>query len=193
MVQLALEDIQQHCKAIVDEWIEENTLSKGQLFVIGCSTSEIAGERIGTSGSEEIAKILFEELSRLKEATGVQLAFQGCEHINRALVVEQEVADRFQLEAVSVIPVRKAGGSMAAYAFQHFANPVVVEEIRADAGIDIGDTFIGMHLKRVAVPVRLSQKTIGHAHVTSAITRPKLIGGERAVYDNKQANSVTCD
>ncbi|WP_202595698.1 TIGR01440 family protein [Pontibacillus yanchengensis] len=188
-----MEDIQQHCKAIVDEWIEENTLSKGQLFVIGCSTSEIAGERIGTSGSEEIAKILFEELSRLKEATGVQLAFQGCEHINRALVVEQEVADRFQLEAVSVIPVRKAGGSMAAYAFQHFANPVVVEEIRADAGIDIGDTFIGMHLKRVAVPVRLSQKTIGHAHVTSAITRPKLIGGERAVYDNKQANSVTCD
>ncbi|MFC0525231.1 TIGR01440 family protein [Pontibacillus salicampi] len=188
-----MESIQRDVKAIVQHLIEEEIIQAHQLFVIGCSTSEVAGERIGTSGSEHIAAILYEEFQRLQEATGAKLAFQGCEHINRALVLEQETAERRGLEAVSVVPVPGAGGSMASYAYKQFQSPVVVEHIKADAGIDIGDTFIGMHLKHVAVPIRLSNKQIGKAHVTCAKTRPKLIGGARAEYQQKGNDSVTCD
>lgn len=162
-----------------------------QVLVIGCSTSEVAGERIGTSGSTDIAEFIFQELNDFSDKTGVDLAFQCCEHLNRALVVERDVAERLQLEEVSVIPVQKAGGSMATYAHRHFQNPTVVEFIKADYGIDIGDTFIGMHLKHVAVPVRVSLKELGNAHVTLAKTRSKLIGGERAVYSVEKANQ-TC-
>jgi uncharacterized protein (TIGR01440 family) len=162
---------------------------KGQVFVVGCSTSEVIGKKIGTSGVLDIASVIFSELAKLAENSGISLAFQCCEHLNRALVVERQTALAHGWEEVSVVPVQKAGGSMATYAFNQFEDPVVVEFIKADAGIDIGDTFIGMHLKHVAVPVRVSNNQLGAAHVTLATTRPKLIGGERAVYQNTQENN----
>ncbi|MDC3416743.1 TIGR01440 family protein [Aquibacillus salsiterrae] len=179
-------------KAIVDEWIASGYLTQDTLFVIGCSTSEVAGEHIGTSGSEKIAAEIYMELTRLKQETGAKLAFQCCEHLNRALVVEQETMRKYNGEQVSVIPVQKAGGSMAAYAYKQMDKPVVIEEIRADAGMDIGETMIGMHLKRVAVPLRLKERYVGRARVTAARTRPKLIGGERAVYPHVESSN-NCD
>lgn len=173
---------------IVREFESQVTLTNRQILVIGCSTSEIAGKRIGTAGTEQVADMIFLELKSLQSRTGVHLAFQCCEHLNRALVVEEETAIRFSLEEVTVVPVRNAGGAMATFAFQYFQKPVVVESIQAHAGIDIGDTFIGMHLKPVAVPIRTAIKQVGHAHVTLAKTRPKLIGGERAVYEDAREN-----
>jgi uncharacterized protein (TIGR01440 family) len=173
---------------ILKDFKEQANLSKGKVIIIGCSTSEVIGERIGTAGSEEVAELIFGELTSLVSETGAELAFQGCEHINRALVVERETAIRLSLDEVTVIPVRTAGGAMAAYAFHHFNDPVMVECIKADAGIDIGDTFIGMHLKHVAVPLRTKEKSLGRAHVTMAKTRPKLIGGARAVYNDTKSN-----
>ncbi|WP_188456675.1 TIGR01440 family protein [Virgibacillus oceani] len=181
--------VQEDCHALIGEWISSKHLHKGNLFVIGCSTSEIAGKHIGTAGSEELAAIVFNELEVLKNKTAIKLAFQCCEHLNRALVVEQETMDAHQLEQVSVIPVPTAGGSMASYAYKHMENPVVVETIQAHAGIDVGETMIGMHLKQVAVPVRFSQRMIGNARVTAARTRPKLIGGERAMYHDTAINN----
>ncbi|SHM62389.1 TIGR01440 family protein [Gracilibacillus kekensis] len=169
-------------RAIVDEWISNDYLTEGDLFVVGCSTSEVAGERIGTAGSEEVAAMIFKELRRLQEQTGVHLCFQSCEHINRAIVLEKKVMREHKLDPVSVMPVRKAGGSMAAYAYQHLDNAVVVENIQADAGMDIGETMIGMQLKPVAVPLRFEKRYVGHARTSQARTRPKLIGGPRAVY-----------
>lgn len=176
------EQIEQNINQIVDEWIESDHLHEGDLFVTGCSTSEVAGKDIGTSGSEEVAEILYQGLTRLRNETGIHLAFQCCEHLNRALVIERETMEAFNLDQVTVIPTRSAGGSMATYAFEQMNDAVVVETIKGDAGIDIGDTLIGMHLKPVAVPLRFNQKTIGQAHVTLARTRPKLIGGNRAKY-----------
>lgn len=158
----------------------------GQLFVVGCSTSEIVGKRIGSAGGLEVAEALFQPLHAFAKKNDIRLAFQGCEHINRALTIEQETAKKYGLEPVSVIPVQTAGGSMSAYAFTHFQHPVVVENIQAHGGIDIGQTLIGMHLKPVAVPIRTSVKQIGDAVVTLATTRPKLIGGTRAIYNNKK-------
>lgn len=158
---------------------------KDKILVIGCSTSEIAGERIGTAGTTEVAEVIFSELQKYATEQEFHLAFQCCEHLNRAIVVERQTMIEKGLEEVSVIPVQNAGGSMATYAYGHFHDPVVVEHIKADAGIDIGDTFIGMHLKPVVVPLRIKQKTLGNAHVTLATTRPKLIGGARAVYNRK--------
>src|SRR5699024_7932107 len=135
-----------------------------------------------SSGSEEIAAIIFEALQKLAQQSSIHLVFQCCEHLNRALVVEKETMQVYGLTEVSVIPVREAGGAMASYAFKHFKNPVVVESIQAHAGIDIGDTMIGMRLREVAVPLRFKQKTIGNARVTGARTRPRLIGGPRAQY-----------
>lgn len=178
-----LERVKQDMSLVISEWIESDYLKQNDIFVIGCSTSEVAGKQIGTSGSEHIASILFQELQRLITIKNIHLAFQCCEHLNRALVVEKKVVDLFHLEEVSVIPKPDAGGSMASYAYKHFNHPVVVECIQANAGMDIGDTLIGMHLKNVAVPVRFSQQTVGNAHLTSARTRPKLIGGARAIYD----------
>jgi uncharacterized protein (TIGR01440 family) len=186
-----VEQWRQELSVILEEFQQQAALTKGQVFVVGCSTSEVIGEKIGTSGTIEVAEMIFQELQKFREKTGASLAFQCCEHLNRALVVERETAVEKNLEIVTVIPVRSAGGAMAAYAYQHFRNPVVVEFIKADAGIDIGDTLIGMHLKHVAVPVRTSIRQIGHAHVTLAKTRPKLIGGERAVYPTKQEN-ISC-
>ncbi|MBC5635629.1 TIGR01440 family protein [Ornithinibacillus sp. BX22] len=175
--------IQADLGEILHELQQVDYLKKDSILVVGCSTSEVAGETIGTAGSEEIAASIFSTLNKLKRIKGVQLAFQCCEHLNRAIVVEQETADQYQLEEVSVVPVPKAGGSMAAYAYKNMEHPVVVEHIQAHAGIDIGETLIGMHMKHVAVPVRLKQRYIGKARVTMAKTRPKLIGGMRAVYD----------
>lgn len=171
---------------ILKEFHEQVSLTKEQILIIGCSTSEIIGKKIGTEGSIQVAQMIFHSLLKWREKTGVHLAFQCCEHLNRAIVVERETAKSFQLEEVTVVPVPEAGGSMAAYAYNHFKDPVVVETIRADAGIDIGDTFIGMHLKQVAVPVRTSFTELGNAHITFARTRPKLIGGHRAVYEKRQ-------
>lgn len=176
------EQVKQDIESLVDEWVESDYLNKGDLFVVGCSTSEIAGKSIGTSGSEILAEQVFHRLKELVNKTGVHLVFQCCEHLNRALVMEKNTMITYNLEEVTVIPSRTAGGSMAAYAYKHFNHPVVVENVKAHAGIDIGETLIGMQLKEVAVPLRFKQKTIGNARLNGARTRPKLIGGERAIY-----------
>ena len=184
-----IQEWEKELEAILNEFHEQVSLKEGQLLVVGCSTSEVVGERIGTSGTVEVAEMIFRKLKELQQQTGIQLAFQCCEHLNRALVVERVVAGARGLDEVSVVPVRKAGGAMATYAFANMDDAVVVEFIKADAGIDIGQTFIGMHLKHVAVPIRVKQKNVGQAHVTLVKTRPKLIGGERAVYERNSANS----
>ena len=171
-------------RKLLHEFQEEAALKENQLLVIGCSTSEVIGKRIGTEGTLDVAGMVYSVVRDFQEKTGIQVAYQCCEHLNRALVLKRETAVRNDYEEVSVVPVRTAGGSMATFAYQQWKDAVVVEHIKAEAGIDIGDTFIGMHLKHVAVPVRSSIKEIGHAHVTMAKTRPKLIGGERAVYQD---------
>jgi len=183
-----LTEWQQQWQAILRAFRDQAPLSRGHIVVIGCSTSEVLGERIGTAGSMDVAAMLFAELEAWRRETGIELAFQCCEHLNRALVVERETARAHGLEVVSVVPVPQAGGAMAAYAYRNLLDPVVVEAIRADAGIDIGHTLIGMHLKPVAVPVRVPVKQVGAAYVTLAKTRPKLIGGARAVYSLENPN-----
>lgn len=177
-----IETIRGQLNQLLEEFEQQVTFQPKQLFVIGCSTSEILGKRIGTSGTMEVGAIIYEILSKFSEKHELYLAFQGCEHINRALTLEREAAQYYRCEPVSVIPVRKAGGAMSAYAYTKMSQPVVVEHVRAHAGIDIGQTMIGMHLKEVAVPIRTSVKSIGEAIITLATTRPKLIGGERAQY-----------
>jgi len=161
---------------------EQAGFRPGRMFVVGCSPSEVAGSRIGTAGAMDIAAILYGPLREFADRNGLWLAFQGCEHINRAVTVEREAAEKYGLDEVSVIPVQKAGGSMAAHAYRQMDDPVVVEGVRAHAGIDIGQTLIGMQLRPVAVPLRTTVEQIGEAVVTAATTRPKLIGGARAVY-----------
>ncbi|KHF38351.1 TIGR01440 family protein [Halalkalibacter okhensis] len=158
-------------------------LTEHVLLVVGTSTSEVIGSHIGSNGSHEVAEAIYSVLKKQQQETGVKLAFQCCEHLNRALVIEEEIAKQRGYELVSAVPVRKAGGAMATYAFKMMNNPALVEDVQAEAGIDIGDTLIGMHLKKVAVPVRSRVKSIGEAHLTMAQTRPKLIGGIRAVYE----------
>ncbi|UTE73295.1 TIGR01440 family protein [Rossellomorea marisflavi] len=175
--------LKQAFQTILQEFHDQVPLRKGQVLVIGCSTSEVMGEKIGTAGTIDTAELIYEELRKYADKSGVSLAFQCCEHLNRAIVIERETAETKNLDEVTVVPVRKAGGAMATHAYHRFLDPVIVEHIKADAGIDIGDTFIGMHLKHVAVPVRVSVRSLGHAHVTLARTRPKLIGGNRAVYE----------
>lgn len=174
------------------ELLTEAGLRQGQLLVVGCSTSEVRGEKIGSAGSEDVAAVILEALVEGCSSRGIGLAVQCCEHLNRALVMEQPVAERYGLEEVSVVPVPQAGGALAARAMREFAQPVVVETVAAHAGLDIGSTLIGMHLKRVAVPVRLRQKYVGQAAVTAARTRPKLIGGARAVYDLTPCECKSC-
>ncbi|QHE63437.1 TIGR01440 family protein [Rossellomorea vietnamensis] len=180
---MEIAQLKDELQTILRDFSSQVPLKKGQVFVVGCSTSEVMGERIGTSGTIEVAEMIYDELKGWADSTGVSLAFQCCEHLNRALVLEREVAEKRGLDEVTVVPVRKAGGAMATKAYHSFDDPVMAEHIKADAGIDIGDTFIGMHLKHVAVPIRVSQKSLGEAHVTLAKTRPKLIGGTRAAYE----------
>ena len=167
----------------ITEIINKANLKKGNTLVVGCSTSEILGSKIGTNSAPEIAKAVFEGLYLVAKEKEIYLAFQCCEHLNRAIVIERNRANN--LEEVNVIPQPKAGGSMATQAYLSFKDPVVVEDIKADAGLDIGLTLIGMHLKKVAVPVRLQNNKIGEALVVGARTRPKFIGGNRAVYNEK--------
>ncbi|MFC7371541.1 TIGR01440 family protein [Fictibacillus iocasae] len=181
-----LQEIQGQVLQALRDLQKQASLRSGQLLVIGASTSEVMGEKIGTSGTMETASTLYSGIKEFQHETGVMLAFQCCEHLNRALVMERADAEKKGYEEVRVVPARSAGGALATHAFHHFDEPVVVEYIKADAGIDIGDTFIGMHLKHVAVPVRSEVKQVGEAHVTLAKTRPKLIGGERAVYPSKE-------
>lgn len=168
------------------EIMDAAKLRTGDLFVVGCSTSEVAGEKIGTFSSPELAEHLAAGIYQAAQEHGVFLAAQCCEHLNRALILEEEAAVRYGYEPVNVVPQPKAGGSFATAAYRTFAHPVAVEHIRAHAGMDIGDTLIGMHLRDVAVPVRISVKQIGDAHLTCARTRYKFVGGSRAVYDENQ-------
>lgn len=167
----------------VEELVQASCLQAGQILVVGCSTSEVVGEKIGTGGSAEAAQIILNSLCSICSKYGLLLAVQCCEHLNRALVVERSTMDQYALEQVAVVPVPKAGGALAARAMRDFKDAVVVESIVAHAGLDIGCTLIGMHLKQVAVPIRLKQKSIGKAILIAARTRPKLIGGVRAVYE----------
>ena len=173
----------EQAKAAAAELIEKAGLKSGDVAVIGCSTSEVIGEHIGTSGTLEIATEIYNGLSSAFSENNIFIAAQCCEHLNRAIIIEKEKANALGLEPVCVVPHPRAGGSFATAAYKAMKNPVAVEEIKADAGIDIGTTLIGMHLKRVAVPLRLENNTIGEAKLSAAKTRPKYIGGERAKYE----------
>lgn len=160
---------------------ETARLHKGQIVVVGCSTSEVVGHNVGSWSTPEVANAIFEGLNSVFSPMGVYIAAQCCEHLNRALIVEHEAVPNGEI--VNVMPQPKAGSSFATAAYHSFRHPVALEEIRADAGLDIGGTLIGMHLKKVAVPVRLQQNHIGQAILLAARVRPKFIGGERAIYD----------
>ncbi|MCM3786058.1 TIGR01440 family protein [Neobacillus mesonae] len=187
-------DIAVHTAEVLGELAKEGKLGPGKVVVIGTSTSEVAGKRIGTGGASEIAEALLQGVGEVKAAYGFDVAFQCCEHLNRALVMERSLLERLGLTEVSAVPVPKAGGSMAAAAYRSMKEPCLAETIEAHAGMDIGETLIGMHLKRVAVPYRTARRYIGEARVTTALTRPKLIGGERAVYQLEvTGNAPTCE
>ena len=171
----------QACTAAT-ELIEQADLKAGQLMVIGCSSSEMVGEKIGKGSSMDAAQAAFAGIYPLLQEKGIELAVQCCEHLNRVLIMERASAEKRGYEIVNVMPQPKAGGSFATTAWNSFSDPVAVETICADAGIDIGGTLIGMHLKRVAVPVRTSIAKIGMANIICARTRPKYVGGPRAVY-----------
>ena len=175
--------IYQQTKAVIEELGQKANLKHGDIVVVGCSTSEVLGSKIGTNSNPETAKLIFEALHDYSREHGVFLAIQCCEHLNRAIITERAAVPGAQI--VNVVPQPKAGGSLATAAYAAFAEPVAVEEISADAGMDIGLTLIGMHLKKVAVPVRLEHNRIGEAPVVAARTRPKFIGGIRAIYDEK--------
>lgn len=178
-----LKKIKEDTESAATELIEIAKPEKGSVFVVGCSSSEVAGEKIGSFSSEEIGKIIFEAVYEITKKSGLYLAAQCCEHLNRAIICEKELAEKKNLEIVSVVPKLKAGGSFATATYNGLKKPVAVEYIKADLGIDIGDTLIGMHLKHVAVPVRTKIRKIGDANLVCARTRPKYIGGPRAKYE----------
>ena len=175
--------IYEQAKASLAELCEKAKLREGNIVVIGCSTSEVVGAKIGTNSNPDIAGEIFRGLYDYAKSKGIFLAIQCCEHLNRAIVTERKAAPFG--EQVNVVPQPKAGGSLATQAYANFDDPVVLEEIKADAGLDIGFTLIGMHLKKVAVPLRLENNTIGEAMVLAARTRSKFIGGARAVYNEE--------
>lgn len=176
-----MDSIKQQAYNAANELIKIAKLKKGQILVIGCSTSEVVGNKIGTNSSPETANEIFEGIYEAANEYGVYVAAQCCEHLNRAIIIEGDAVPNG--EYVNVVPQPKAGGSFATAAYKTFKSPVALEEIKADAGIDIGSTLIGMHLKKVAVPVRLINNKIGNATLTAARVRPKFIGGERAHYN----------
>lgn len=176
------EQIKEQTEAAVRELIEKAKLKPGALVAVGCSSSEILGAKIGKGSSPETGVAVAESILKVLNENGIFLAAQCCEHLNRALVVERRAAQRYMLDEVCVRPMPKAGGSFATAVYDRMEDPVMVEFVKADAGMDIGCTLIGMHLKHVAVPLRLSVKYIGDALLTAAYTRPKLIGGVRAHY-----------
>ncbi|MBQ8600765.1 MAG: TIGR01440 family protein [Clostridia bacterium] len=178
-----VQDFENQAYTAARELIALAKLKEGALLVVGCSSSEVLGEKIGTHSALEVGEAIVCGIGRACREAGVALAAQCCEHLNRALILERAIAEKRGYEIVNVLPQPKAGGSFATSAYARMADPVAVEKISADAGLDIGGTLIGMHLKTVAVPVRLSQKTIGSAVLLAARTRPKCIGGTRAVYN----------
>lgn len=177
------DSIYQQTKAVIEELGEKAKLKAGNILVVGCSTSEVLGSKIGTNSNPETAKEIFAALYDYTQSKGLFLAIQCCEHLNRAIITERSAVPF--VEPVNVVPQPKAGGSLATQAYAGFSDPVAVEEIKADAGLDIGLTLIGMHLKKVAVPVRLENNHIGEALIVAARTRPKFVGGARAVYDQE--------
>ena len=177
-----LSNIKKQAKQAVTELIEISGIKSGDILVIGCSSSEIMGGDIGKASSMDAATAVFDGIYPILKGKGIYLAAQCCEHLNRDIIIEQAAAEKFNLEIVNVMPQPKAGGSFATTAWQNMEHPVAVEHIKASAGLDIGNTLIGMHLKEVAVPVRLSINKIGKAPIVCARTRPKFIGGERAIY-----------
>lgn len=174
-------DIRNQCISAINELCDIAKLNQGDIMVVGCSTSEIVGSKIGTNSDFDTAEVVFNAIYEVLCSRGIYMAVQCCEHLNRAIVIEKEAVPFYEI--VNVVPQKKAGGSLATKAYQSFKNPCVVEEIKADAGIDIGGTLIGMHLKKVAVPVRLSINKIGEANIICARVRPKFIGGIRAIYN----------
>ena len=186
MEKVFLEKIKEEAHRAAAELCSLAKLKAGDVLVVGCSSSEITGGVIGKASSPEAAAAVYEGISSVTDALGVYIAAQCCEHLNRAIVTERAAAGKMPLsEVVNAVPRPKAGGSFATAAYESMREPVVLETVKADAGLDIGSTLIGMHLKHVAVPVRLSLDMIGEARLTAARTRPKFIGGERAEYDEK--------
>ena len=177
------DEIKKAAHEAITELLAEAKPQRGQIVVVGCSSSEIVGEKIGKGSTPEAATAVMDGILPVITENGLFLAAQCCEHLNRALVIEREAAEKFGLEIVAAVPKPKAGGSFATAAFAAFREPVLVEHVRAVAGLDIGCTLIGMHLRDVAVPLRLGTKKIGEALVLAARTRPKYIGGERAQYE----------
>lgn len=178
---MELESIRQSIINATEELCDTAKLAPGQILVVGCSTSEVCGSKIGTDSVPEVGRLLVDAILSVLRPRGIYLAAQCCEHLNRAIIIERDGTQN--CEIVNAVPAPKAGGSFATAAYAAFSDPVAVEEIKADAGLDIGNTLIGMHLKKVAVPVRLSVKVIGAAPLVAARTRPKFIGGVRAVYN----------
>ena len=181
--ELWLEEVKGQTQQAVEAFLDVAKMKAGQILVVGCSSSEIAAQKIGSYSSAEIGQAVFGVLQEACAKRGIYLAAQCCEHLNRALIIEEEAADKYGYEQVNVIPQLKAGGSFATAAWAQMKAPVAVEKIAANGGIDIGDTLIGMHLKAVAVPVRTGIDKIGDAHVVYARVRPKFVGGQRAGYD----------
>lgn len=177
-----LQELEKQTRAIVTDIVERSAIKKGQIFVLGLSSSEVVGGLIGKNSSAEIGEVIVKTILDVLNERDIYLAVQGCEHLNRALTVERELAEKKDLEIVNVVPNLHAGGSGQVAAFKFMQDPVEVEEIIAHAGLDIGDTFIGMHVKRVQVPLIPVQRELGGAHVTALASRPKLIGGVRATY-----------
>ena len=174
-------ELTKQAENVTKEIVEKAGLKKGQILVVGCSSSEICGDRIGTNSNLEVAQAVFKGIYDVLQEKGIDLAAQCCEHLNRAIIVERKAVPFADI--VNVVPQPKAGGSFGTTAYKTFEEPVALEEIKADAGIDIGGTLIGMHLKKVAVPVKLENRKIGEANVLAARVRPKFIGGQRAIYD----------
>ena len=167
---------------LTDDLYALGFFTSGKVLIIGCSTSETIGEHIGKNSSDEAAEIIYRHFTGITNKEKIHLLFQGCEHINRSLTTSRHTMEALNLEEVTVVPYKEAGGSLSELAYKELSDPVVVESVIADCGIDIGQTLIGMHLKHVAIPVRTSVKTVGEAVVTIATTRPKLVGGPRAHY-----------
>ena len=176
------ENLKEEALKAVTELTETAKLKQGDIFVVGCSTSEVCGDKIGTNSNYDAAAAILEGIYPYLKAKGIFLAAQCCEHLNRSIVIEEECREKYNLAEVNAVPQPKAGGSFATNAYKAFNEPVLVETVPGNAGIDIGGTLIGMHLKAVAVPVRLSIKKIGEANIICARTRPRLIGGQRAIY-----------
>lgn len=178
-----LNKIKSDAALAINELIETSGIRSGEIMVIGCSSSELTGSTIGKASAPEAAEALLDAIYPILKEKGIFLAAQCCEHLNRAIIIERECAKKYQLDEVCVVPQPKAGGSFATAVYKRMSDPVAVEAIKAHAGIDIGSTLIGMHLRCVAVPVRLSLSKIGEANIVCARTRPKYIGGERAKYE----------